>query len=359
MKYRSGFRIILSLILIMSLSAVYVRPAAAASSFDVVLLTPSSAELKIGEELQLKAVSVGLNHITFKSSSSKIASVGVTGLVTAKSRGTVTITAKTRLAEAQCKIRVVPTKISLNQTAVRLENGQSFQLKATVSSGSEPSFRSTRPSIAMVDDDGLITALKPGTSKIKVTADKTSVYCSVKVVYPTIRLNKTSVSLYRNQTFQLTAAVSSGLEPVFKSSSGSVASVDHQGLITALKHGSSRITVTCDGAVSVCTVTVKKPKIRLSASSIHLKPGESAQLTAWVSSGNPPLYKSGSPSVFSVSQKGHIKALKAGSGYVTVSEDGASRKCKVTVIKLKQKSSSKKSSSKSSGKSRKSGHSRR
>ena len=110
-----------------------------------------------------------------------------------------------------------------------------------------------------------------------------------------------------------------------------MASVDENGLVTAVKHGSAKITATADGVSKSCTVTVKQPKIKLSASELSLTAGQSYRLYATVSSGNPAEWSTSNGNILSVSPDGTIRALKKGRAYVYAREDGIKVKCNVIV----------------------------
>lgn len=287
--------------------------------------------LQIHDTYQLYAFACGKGSLSWKSSNSKVASVNKYGLVTAKKAGTAKIIATVRNAKAACDITVQKTTITLNKSDVTLEHGQSVQLTAKVSNQTTPIYRSNRPSIAKIDEIGKITAMKPGTATITVKADGTTETCKVTVKKPKIQISKNQVTLYRTQKVKLSAAVSSGLQPVWKSSSPSVASVDNNGQVTALKHGTTTIIVSLDGVKKTCKVIVKQPTIQLSDTSIQLKKGASKQLTATVSSGNAVVWNSSNSDVVYVSSKGKIKAKKKGRATIYAKEDGVKVSCKVVV----------------------------
>ena len=132
-------------------------------------------------------------------------------------------------------------------------------LSAVTSDLSYPSFTSSASSIASVNVYGVITAKKAGTCKIKVKSGKSETYCQIQVVPTTISLNKTALSLEKQQTFQLTARTSNHSVPTYRSNKKSVALVSSTGLITALKPGSATITIKADQTEQHCQVTVVKP----------------------------------------------------------------------------------------------------
>lgn len=67
-----------------------------------------------------------------------------------------------------------------------------------------------------VDENGVITAKKPGETTITVTADKTSQTCKVTVKQPTVRLDRTSATLYRKGTLRLSVSSTSKSIPRWK-----------------------------------------------------------------------------------------------------------------------------------------------
>ncbi len=320
----------LTLIFAMFISIFGQTSAIHAKSVDFIVLSSYDMTLNIGDEAFITAFSTG-NVPKFKSSDRKIATVNSYGKVTAKSNGTCKITAYTTTSEASCNIRVNKTEISLNKKSVTLERNETFKLTAVTSNNSIPKFRSNKKSVAVVEDNGTITGKKPGEATISIKADKTTVYCNVKVKQPTIKLNRLYLALYRNQTAQLTAEVSSGISPTWKSNRTKVATVDNNGRVTARKNGTALITAKADGVTKVCEVVVEKPEITLGHRELTLRKGESETLEMSISSGNAPQWSSSKTSVATVDQLGTITAVKKGTSVITVSEDGTKEKCTVHV----------------------------
>ena len=302
----------------------------AASRYEFIILGSYHATMKIGDEFYLPAVTSNGKKPSFSSSNSSVASVNTYGKITAKKAGTAKITAKIKNGEASCKIIVHKTTITLNKKCLSLENGYSTVLRATVSTGHPVIWKSSKKSIATVDENGMVFAKKPGTTTISATADKTTVNCKVTVRQPTVKLNKTSVSLYRNGRVKLTVTSSSKSTPKWKTNKKSVAIVDAYGNVTAIKNGSAIITVTVDGVSKICEILVKKPTISFEKDTVTLAVGERHKLNATVSSGNKPTYSSSNTSVATVDENGEIYGKKAGRAYIYASEDGT--KERVTVV---------------------------
>lgn len=327
----SLFRMTLSITLCITLLCTAQKcPVQAAA--PIILLSEYSKTMKIGDEFYLKAITSNLSKPSFKSSSSRIASVNSYGLITAKHAGTCWITVKAGTSETFCHITVTKTKISLNQSKLSLERGEAFSLKAKTSNGSKPIFRCNKKSIVLITDSGQITALKPGEAVITVKADQTEVYCYVTVRKPLITLNKTSHRMYRGQSFQLSASVSSGIAPVWKTNKKSVATVTENGKVIAVKHGTAAITAKIDGVSKSCMITVCSPAITLSCKECRVKVGKKKKLTAKVSSGNKPVWSSSKSSVAVVDQSGNVTAKKKGTALIRVKEDGTTALCVVQVV---------------------------
>ncbi len=157
---------------------------------------------------------------------------------------------------------------------------------------------SSNRGVASVSAAGIVTARKRGVVTIKAAsrADRSITDTFViRVVNSTlpdqIVLNRTSLDLYRYDTFQLSAqvlpATASRRDIAWKSNRGGIVSVDRNGLITAKRAGTAVITCysTADRTIlSTCTVTVtQKPNptsIALSPDTTGLVVGSSLALTA-------------------------------------------------------------------------------
>lgn len=328
-------KILLSFLL--SLAVFYqslpVQTASASSSdpFPFVILSRYKATADIGDETLIIAVTSNGKQPTWKSSNSKVASVNTYGIVTAKKAGSALITAKIKNAEASCYITVNKTEVEISPESVSVERGEVCKLSAKTSNGSAIVWKSNKKSIATIDEYGTVTGIKPGTATITANADGTAAACSFTVKSPTVKLNYSSVRLYRGQTVMLLADVSSKISPVWKTNKKSVAVVDSYGTVTAVKNGTATITATVDKVTAVCEITVQKPEIKLDRTEISLKEGGTQSITASVSSGNLPAWTSSNTNVATVNSAGQITALKKGKVYIYASEDGTKVRCTVYV----------------------------
>ncbi|HWT27527.1 MAG TPA: Ig-like domain-containing protein [Mobilitalea sp.] len=303
----------------------------AADSISFILLSQYKATADIGNEFYIIAITSNGKLPSWKSSNSSIASVNTYGEVTAKKAGTVTITAKITNAEASCKVTVNKTQITINKTSISIERSEALHLSASTSNQSQITWKSSKSSVATVDENGVVTGVKPGETMITANADGSTTACKVTVKQPTIKLSNTKIKLFRGQTAKLSATVSSNINPTWKTNKKSVALIDASGSITAVKHGSALITATVDGVSKTCEVVVEQPVIKLSSTELNLKKGSTASITASVSSGNIPVWSTSNPNIVTVDSSGTVTAVSVGRAYIYAAEDGIKIRCTVYI----------------------------
>ena len=164
--------------------------------------------------------------------------------------------------------QVSATSASLDQTALTLNKGASGQLTLTVTPEDftdEVVWKSSDTAVVTVSDAGLVKAVGVGTATIKVSVGKASASCKVTVLQPvtSISLNRSSLTMEATDTFQLQASVypsnAADQRVQWTSSDPTVASVDENGLVTALKKGTATVTAAAldgSGVTRTCQVTV-------------------------------------------------------------------------------------------------------
>ena len=164
--------------------------------------------------------------------------------------------------------QVSATSASLDQTALTLNKGASGQLTLTVTPEDftdEVVWKSSDTAVVTVSDTGLVKAVGVGTATIKVSVGKASASCKVTVLQPvtSISLNRSSLTMEATDTFQLQASVypsnAADQRVQWTSSDPTVASVDENGLVTALKKGTATVTAAAldgSGVTRTCQVTV-------------------------------------------------------------------------------------------------------
>ena len=164
--------------------------------------------------------------------------------------------------------QVSATSASLDQTVLTLNKGASGQLTLTVTPEDftdEVVWKSSDTAVVTVSDTGLVKAVGVGTATIKVSVGKASASCKVTVLQPvtSISLNRSSLTMEATDTFQLQASVypsnAADQRVQWTSSDPAVASVDENGLVTALKKGTATVTAAAldgSGVTRTCQVTV-------------------------------------------------------------------------------------------------------
>ena len=182
------FALVLAFAVAVSILTVPVQESYAAGgkvkTVAVTNLPAKQLTLKKGKSFTLKTkVSVSgkkvSKAVTYKTSNKKVATVNAKGKITAKKKGTATITVYSKADKKKtCKIKVTVgtpvTKVKLNKTKANLNVGKSLTLKTTLSP-KKPSnkgiiWKSSNTKIATVTSKGVVKAKKAGMVKITATA---------------------------------------------------------------------------------------------------------------------------------------------------------------------------------------------
>lgn len=150
-------------------------------------LNKKTATLNVRQTLQL-TLKNNKKKITWSSSNKKIATVSGKGLVTTKSPGTVTITAKAGSKKYRCTIKIKSLKVKKIEIrgSASVEKGKKIKLNASVfpsgASNKKIKWSSSNESVATVSQNGIVTARKDGTTYITVTALDGSKKCARKKI---------------------------------------------------------------------------------------------------------------------------------------------------------------------------------
>ena len=303
--------------------------------------------------------------VTWDSSDNSVAEVNEYGLVTAVKAGNATITAttvdggKTATCDVTVEVRTIPVAtVTLDITSCEIVVGNIVTLTATVTpdnaTNKNVAWSSSDNSVATVED-GVVTAVKPGTATITVRTEYAgkAATCDVTVKEKTIpvddiKLDITSHEMTEGDAVTLTASIApdnaTNKNVVWSSSDNSVATVNDYGYVFALTPGSATITVTTvDGSkTATCEITVK-PKIypvddiKLDITSHEMTEGDAVTLTASIAPDNATnknvVWSSSDNSVATVNDYGYVFALTPGSATITVTTVDGSKTatCEITV----------------------------
>ena len=165
--------------------------------------------------------------------------------------------------------RIAVSSVTLDKTSLKLKEGESETLVATVkpdnATDKTVTWTSSDDTIATVDETGKVTAIKAGTVSIAATAGEITAKCAVTVYkeipVTSITLDKTTLSLAAGDMVSLKAAVkpddATDKTITWSSSDTSIATVDSEGKVTAVSKGNAAITASSWNVSASCKVYVK------------------------------------------------------------------------------------------------------
>ncbi len=260
-------------------------------------------------------------------------------------------------SESSSSSVVEVTGISLNQSKVTLDVGDTVTLTATVSPEDVTedytiTWSTSKKKVASVSDDGVVTAKKEGTAVITASVNGYSAECTVtvnaeEVSVTSVSLNKEALYLTVDGTYTLTANIlpsdATNQNVTWSTADSGVASVSSSGVVTGVATGSTTVTVTTeDGSYTdSCSVEVSSSSVAVTGVSLNydalsLSVGDSVTLSATIEPYNATnsnvSWSSSDTSVVSV-DSGTVTALAIGNSDVTVTTDDGSytATCTITV----------------------------
>lgn len=316
-------------------------------------LSGSKATLEPGHKKTVTAT-VGPSNATSKSlvwssSNSSVATVSK-GVITAVGKGTCIITCRSKFysnisVSYKVTVKQAVTAVSM-ESAVKLNENSTKRLTAkavpNTASNARLSFKSSNASVAAVSSNGVITAKSKGSCVITATATDgsgKSAKCRVTVVRPVtnVKLNAHTISwnVGKKAHFRptVTPTTASNISVKYTSSNTRVATVDSNGLLTAVGKGTCTVTCTAadgSGKKDTCKVTVKQPvrKLTISGGS-SVNEGSSIELRAIAAPSNATnknvTWSSSDKTVAKVSSTGKVTALKAGKATIKCTAKDGSR----------------------------------
>lgn len=128
-------------------------------------------------------------------------------------------------------------------------------------------FESSNPSIATVDENGVVRGLKEGTVSITATTNRNRLKATTTIIVKyinatSVKVNTTNVNLGKNETFTLVATVlpsdATNKKVSYSVSNSNIATIDANGIITGKNTGTTTITITpSEGNPATVLVNVK------------------------------------------------------------------------------------------------------
>ena len=259
-----------------------------------------------------------------------------------------------------CNSPLYVTYISVSPSSISLYKGETTYISANVtpSNATNPNveWTSNNTSIATVDNNGKVSAVGVGNTKIRCSAvDGSGKYgeCHVTVKEPiavtNISLSKSSISIAINESYRLIETVSpsnaTNKSVAWKSQNTNIATVDYNGNVTGKSAGKTKIVCSSTDGTNIqaeCDVEVYKVNatgVSLNKSSAKVNINETLQLTATVSPSNASdksiTWKSDNTSIATVSSSGLVKGIAEGKTTIrATTSNGKSATCEVTVKKV-------------------------
>ena len=249
-------KVLLAIIVVSSL--IYILPAV--MPIDESGYVVSAASVKIsktkykmnkGEKFTLKVTGTK-KTVKWSSSNKKVATVNSKGKVTAKKKGTVTITAKVGSKKYKCKITVEAPSISKKTYTMKKGKTVTLKIKGTTQ---KITWSSNNKSVATVNSKGKVTAKKNGTATITAKVGKSKYKCKI-TVGNVVKISETEHAINVGENFTLKITGTSE-KITWSSSDTSIATVDKNGKVTAKKEGTATITATISKTKYTCEVYVE------------------------------------------------------------------------------------------------------
>lgn len=246
-----------------------------------ITLNKTEATIKDGKTLTLKATikpnKAKDKSVIWISSNPGVATINSKGKIKAVAPGETTITAYSSSGiAATCKITVVNVKVSKVEVTGKktMKTGKTQKLTATITPTNATNkaieWTTSDASIATVDQNGKVTGISAGVVTITATAkDGSKASGSIKITVTGKLVKKIAISgdktMKVGATQQLTATITPTDADIqtlkWKSSNTKIATVDENGVVTALKKGSVTITATAqDGSKIKATFAIKVKK---------------------------------------------------------------------------------------------------
>lgn len=241
------------------------------------------------------------------------------------------------------------TSVFSSRATVSMIVGKKKQLKPKGAKG-KIVWKTSKKTIATVSSKGLVTAKKKGVAVITATT-KSKKWTYKVIVKESPVINKKNVTLKVGQNYVLKVAGASS-RPVWKNSNTSVLTLKKQSTyaykLIGKKKGTSTITVRVAGKTLKCKVTVSESavtnhtRIEVWKKDITLKLNEWAfnnVITPYPKDYPNVKFDNSNPAIAKIEPKitmgylgFYITGLKAGKTTITVTLNGVSSSCKVTVI---------------------------
>lgn len=254
------------------------------------------------------------------------------------------------------KILVDPSlglnEIKLSKSSVTINKGQSITVDVTVkrydkNDAETYPYWSSFDGKVVLANDGKLTAVGAGTTKVYISYWNGIAYCNVTVKAPLegVKLSQTKLNIATGGSEKLVATLlpldcTDNVSVSYKSSDESVAKVAADGTVSGLSAGTCTITATAGSKSTTASVTVTDAKVNSltfakSAVTINERNTSTKLSYSMDATGiTKPNFSSSNEKILAVSDDGTLVPKAPGKATITASAGGKTAKCEVTVEKV-------------------------
>ena len=150
-----------------------------------------------------------------------------------------------------------PRAFTLNKTSVTLYTKGKKIIQLSADTESVVKYTSDNEKVAVVDENGRVTAKKAGTALITANADGYQSTCRIVVKKPTFKVAKKMIKVKKGKKARIIVKVRPSTKVVFASANKKIAAVTQKGMLKGMKKGRTKIKVKCYGITKTVIVIVK------------------------------------------------------------------------------------------------------
>ena len=150
-----------------------------------------------------------------------------------------------------------PRAFTLNKTSVTLYTKGKKIIQLSADTESVVKYTSDNEKVAVVDENGRVTAKKAGTALITASADGYQSTCRIVVKKPTFKVAKKMIKVKKGEKARIIVKVRPTTKVVFASANKKIAAVTKKGMLKGMKKGRTKIKVKCYGITKTVIVIVK------------------------------------------------------------------------------------------------------
>lgn len=334
-----------------------------------IALTPPTSTVAAGGTITLAArpldaagATVDVPAIAWSSNNPSVATVSVSGIVSALAAGDARIAASafgksatatvTVTAKAVATVVVAPATVTMRVGASANLQSQTLDADGIVLTGRTVTWSSSNPAVVTVSATGGVVGIAAGAATVTATSGGRSGQAAVTVTLPPVQTvvvspaaDTVGIGTEKQHTAVLrdaSGAILTGRAVTWNSANVAVATVSSAGVVTGQAPGTTTISATSEGRAGTATVLVLARlagAVTLTPATSILIVGTTQSLTVQITdtlgnllTGRPVTYSSSAPTVASVSAGGVVTAISAGIARVTATSEGKSGIATINVI---------------------------